>query len=359
MRWICLCLGLVLLWPTTAAAQSRFAPPDAALLQAGLTETADGFILPAYAAQADATADLAAALSAYCAGSGDLAAAQSGFADAFLAWQRASLIAVGPILDDEGPMRVQLWPDPKGFAGRAIRAAVAAEDPALIADGGLEGRSIALTNLTALEGLLYGDLAPGTYACALAQAIAVFQADLARGLETAWTPGSAFRADFDSAHPGNARFASVDTVIRQVLAGAVVHADRLRKFKLLRGMGDAPGEARPERTEARRSGLGLASIRESFRALADFYDTPFGLFDVAPDLGGSMDYFVLAQTASAVADTLSVMPDALDSIAAEDGAAAAELRRMADTVLYHEDFLKTGFTNAIGLTAGFTAADGD
>ena len=349
---------LLLLVP--AAAQSRLSDGDAATLQAALIETADAFILPAYRAQADAAAGLADAMETHCAGTGDLASTHAAFADTFLAWQRASLIGVGPILDAGGPARVQLWPDPKGFARRAVRAALKVEDPALLAPGGLAGRSVALTNLTALEELLHDvDLAPGGYACDLALAVARHQAGLAADLAAAWMPGGPFRADFEGAADGNDRYGGVEAVVRELLAGAVVHVDRLRKFKLQRGLGLAPGDARPERTEARASGLGLASIEASHRSLAELYGVPHGLFDAAPELGGAMDYVTLAQTAGAVADALAFRDETLVEIAAEDGRAAAELRGYADLALRHEAYLKTGFPASIGLASGFTAADGD
>ena len=349
----------------SAPAQSRPGEAAAALLQEGLVTTAEEFVRPAYAAQSEAADALVGALDAYCAGAGTgggdggLAEIEGRFAELFLAWQRSGLIQIGPITDDEGPMRVQLWPDPKGFSERAVRAALGAEDPALLAAGALEGRSIALTNLTALETLIHAPLDRDGYPCALATAIAAFQADLAERLVDAWSEGSDFRRAFDTAASGNERFASVDAVVRRVLAGAVVQADRLRKFKLLRGLGTAPGEARSGRTEAVDSGLGLASVEASFRALADFYATPFGLFDTAPEIGGSMDYVLLEQAARSVADELAFESASLAEIAEADGGRAAELRRHADSVLHHEAFLKVGFPSSIGLTAGFTAADGD
>ncbi len=353
-----LILSLVLLAAPVQAA-TQLDAEAAATIQSGLTATADGFILPAYAAQAEAAAQTVTALSAYCAGGAPLEAAQAGFADTFLAWQRSSIVSLGPIAEAEGPMRVQLWPDPKGFSERAVRAALQAEDPALLAPGGLVGRSIALSNLMALEALLYGDLPPGSYACDLATAIAAFQADLAGDLVAAWTPGSPFRADYDTAAQGNARFPDAEALVRDLLAGAVVYVDRLRKFKILRGLGTAPGEARAERTEAVKSGLGLPGIIVAFDTLRDLYAVNYGLFDIAPDIGGAMDYYLLAQTAASIAAELSVEDATLAEIARADGAAAARLRGHADAVLFHEQFLKTGFTDAIGMTAGFTAADGD
>ncbi|MEL7300812.1 MAG: imelysin family protein [Pseudomonadota bacterium] len=345
--------------PGAAAAETRLAPQDAALLQEALVTTADTFILPAYEAQSEAADELVTALGAYCASEAPLDPVHTSFADLFLAWQRSSIVGLGPIAEAEGPMRVQLWPDPKGFSARATRAASASADPSLLAPGGLDGRSIALTNLTALEGLIHEPVAPGSFGCDLTVAIAGFQADLAIGLVSAWTPGSDYRALFDDPGVENPRYASVDDQVRDLLAGAVVYVDRLRKFKLLRGMGSAPGEARAERTEAAASGLGRESIATAFAALADLYDTPFGLFDMAPEIGGSLEYIVLSQTAVSLATDVTLMDASLTDIAREDGQHAQDLRRMADAVLFQERFLKTGFLSSIGLTAGFTSADGD
>ncbi|MEL6920930.1 MAG: imelysin family protein [Pseudomonadota bacterium] len=345
--------------PTTAFAVSVLTEDEAALIQQGLTTTADAFVLPAYEEQARAAAEMTDAVSAYCDGSAVLDQAHLGYADTFLAWQRASIIQLGPIADAEGALRVQLWPDPKGFAHRAVRGAVHTQDPALLEDGGLEGRTIALTGLTALEYLLYGELQPDTYDCMLAVSIAEFQTSLAEDLVAQWTPGSNYRSRYDTAADGNDLYPNVEALAREFLAGAVVYVDRLRKFKLLRGLGTEPGTARAERTEARRSDLGLQSIQTSFRTLRDLYEVPLGLFDIAPEIGGSMDYYVLGETAASIADTLAIDDSSLAGIADEDGARAAELRRYADLVLYHESFLKTGFLQSIGLSAGFTAADGD
>ncbi|MEM1373011.1 MAG: imelysin family protein [Pseudomonadota bacterium] len=355
-----LCLSLCLSFATSSAnGFTVLGEEEAALLQTALTTSADAFVLPAYEAQQAAAADLNASLGAYCVGEGAIEPAQEAFVDLFVAWQRASIVGLGPIMDEEGPLRVQLWPDSKGHSQRATRTAIRAGDPALLEPGALVGRSIALTNLTALEGLLFRDLAAQSYACDLARAIAAFQADLATDLVAAWSPGSGYRAVFDSAGDGNETYPTVDALVREFLAGSIVYTDRLRKFKLARGLGDAPGDARPERTEAVRSGAGLASLEESFRTLAAFYDTPGGLFDAATAMGGTKNYSALADVATSVADSLAALDRSLEEVVAADGDAAADLRRYVQLVTFHEAYLKVGFLNSIGLSAGFTSADGD
>ncbi|MEL6573748.1 MAG: imelysin family protein [Pseudomonadota bacterium] len=350
--------ALLLTTGSASAAQSVFDANQAQLLQDGLIETADMFILPGYQAFAATAVAMEETTTSYCDGTENFEAVETAFADVFLAWQYISIIQIGPINDAEGPMRVQLWPDPKGFARRAIRSAVSAADPALLEDGALEGHSVALVNLTALEELIYGDFAPGTYACDLAVALSANQATLAEGLVADWTT-SDFRAAFDTAAEGNATYPTIDALIRELLAGTVVYTDRLRKFKLQRGLGLTAGESRPERTEARKSGLGLQSIAVSFTALRDLYELPLGFFDVTPDVGGSMEYFVLGETAASISGSLSIERRSLAEIAEEDGVVAADLRNYAELTLFHEDYLKIGLPASLGMTAGFTSADGD
>lgn len=342
------------------ASQSRLIPHAATALQDGLIVTAEGFIRPGYDTLAAETDRLHDALTAYCAGGSSFGPVRGGFEGSFLAWQRISVIQIGPIMEAEGPMRFQLWPDPKGFSRRAIRAAVGRADPALLEPGALEGHSIALVNLTALEALLFPEPPkPGTYACDLGRAIASFQADLAADLAATWAPGTGFRAAYDTALSGNATYPNVDALLRELLAGFVVYTDRLRKFKIERGLGAAKGDARPERLEANRSGLGLASMQAGFETLAEAYTQSGGLFERTSDAGGSMDHFLLADTARSLATTLALMPGSLEEIAEEDGLLAAELRRFGQFVAIHEDYLKTGLPRSIGLTSGFTSADGD
>ncbi|MEO1702088.1 MAG: imelysin family protein [Pseudomonadota bacterium] len=346
-------------YTATAGAISVFSDDEATLLQQGLRTTADEFIVPSYAAYADASSSLQTSLKAYCNDGGTIGAVHEDFAAMFLAWQRASIVQIGPVADAEGPLRIQMWPDPKGFSRRAVMSAVKNADDALLEKDGLSGRSIALINLTALELLLYGDLVPASYECDLSLAITSFQADLAEEMVDQWSVGGTYRTAYDTAFTGNDIYPDIDSLLRDVLAGGVVYVDRIRKFKLLRGLGSSPGMARPERTEAQRSSLGLKSIEVSFRALRDFYETPLGLFDVAPDMDGSIEYFVLGETAGSIADSLASIDAPMAEIAREDGERAKELRRFAELILYHESFFKTGFSRSIGLSAGFTSADGD
>ena len=156
-------------------------------------------------------------------------------------------------------------------------------------------------------------------------------------------------------------YPTVDDLLRRFLAGAVVYTDRSAQVQTAARAGEQ-SRARhgPTRTEALDSELGLASIEVSFRALAGIsMKRPTDVFDVVPDLGGSMEYFMLGETAGSIADSLSIETRTLEDIATEDGADAAVLRGFAELVLYHETYLKFGLTQSIGMTTGFTAADGD
>ncbi|MEL6679911.1 MAG: hypothetical protein AAFQ51_14480, partial [Pseudomonadota bacterium] len=71
-----------------ATAQPTLDAESAAILQEGLTVTAEEFIVPGYAEFAAAAERMTGATRDYCAGTGALEAAREGFAETFLAWQR-------------------------------------------------------------------------------------------------------------------------------------------------------------------------------------------------------------------------------------------------------------------------------
>lgn len=353
-----LSLGFYLM-TAIAIATPTSADDSQKVIQRALVETADQFVYPNYLALTSAAAELQASLSSYCDGQGTQAQVHSAFETSFLAWQRASLIQLGPIMEAEGPMRFQLWPDSKGFARRAIKRAVSKQSSSLLEPGAMEGRSIALVNLTALELLLYEELLPQTYPCSLSIAIATYQSDLAKKITNDWKPGSDYRYEHDKALDGSKLYPTSEDLLREYLAGAVAYTDRLKKFKLLRGLGEAPGETRAKRTEAYRSKLGLLSIAISMETLMDFLTLEEGIFTSAKQLGGTDEHIVLSITLSGLIDKLDTENGNLEQIAIDDGKEAESLREYVESLRYLEAYLKQGFFEPIGMTAGFSSADGD
>ena len=124
-------------------------------------------------------------------------------------------IAFGPIRSSGAMSVIQLFPYGRDAITRQVNQAVAAMDPALVAAGGLVGKSVALTGFPALERLLYdADGLPVTtrtpetaYACALAVAVARNLAGIAASILAEWQ--DSFRAVVLSAGEARSRHRSM------------------------------------------------------------------------------------------------------------------------------------------------------
>ena len=73
-----------------------------------------------------------------------------------LAWQHVQPIVFGPIAA-EARLPDPAVSTPRGAISRQLSRALADQEPGLVAPGGLEGKSVALTGFPALEQILYDD----------------------------------------------------------------------------------------------------------------------------------------------------------------------------------------------------------
>ena len=171
-------------------------------------------VVPGYQRFAATAATLETAVSDFCAQPTPerLQAARGAFEQAMLAWQHVQPIVFGPIAAEARASRIQLFPDKTGAVSRQLNRALADQEPGLVAPGGLEGKSVALTGFPALEQILYDDArlpaAGGSgpdadYACALAAAIARNLAGLAAGVLDDWQRPGGFRDMMLTAAAGN------------------------------------------------------------------------------------------------------------------------------------------------------------
>ena len=221
-------------------------------------ELTDAVIVPGYQNFAGATASLEPAISAFCAAptAEHLKAARQAFEQAMVAWQHVQPIGFGPIVSGARNSIIQLFPDRRGAISRQLNGALAAKNPALVAPGGLQGKSVALTGFPALELILYDDgRLPGSdgsgpdadYACAFAAAIARNLVGIAAAVLDDWQRPGGFRDTMLTAAAGNEAYftaeeASVDLLksLHNALQGVIA-------LKLEAPLGASLAEAKPRR----------------------------------------------------------------------------------------------------------------
>ena len=232
-------------------------------LHADVAEAVNDYILPGYAAFADATKSLNAAAQADCTGS----AVMSAYQTAFDAWLGISILRFGPAEVDGRSLAIQFWPDPKSLGSKAQAAMMRNQDPAVNDPAAFAEVSVAARGLMSLERLLYPTepLPAGDYSCALVRATTSDLARLASQIQTDWQTD--FAAALQTAGAtGNTRFTSKAEARQALYTALITGFEFVGDDRVGRPLGtfDKP---RPDRAEARASGRSLHNVTQSLAAL--------------------------------------------------------------------------------------------
>jgi uncharacterized protein len=330
----------------------------------------DGVILPGYQRFADATAGLEAAVAGFCAAPtpGRLKDARAAFGQAMLAWQHVQPFVFGPILSGARTSVVQLFPDRRGAISRQLSQALAAKDPEVVAPGGLEGKSVALTGFPALEQVLYADArlpgpeawgADADYACALAAAIARNLAEIAADVLDEWRRPGGFRDMVLTAAAGNDAYFTAEDATADLLKSLHTALQSVIALKLEAPLGAALEEAKPRRAESWRSALSLAAIRANIETAQALYAGAGGFGDALATLAdeGQLDWTIRQGFARAFAQLDGIAPSL--HAAVEDPAGRARIEALLAELRTLRRLVAQELAPALGLLIGFNAMDGD
>ena len=356
-----LLVGLALLVPGQVRAE-----PDYAALNRALTER---IVIPGYERMAGAMAGLDTATAAFCAGpSADtLAAATDAFHGAMHAWQRVQPLVLGPVMWDGRNSRIQFWPDATGATQRQVRRALQAQDPALLAPGGLRGKSVALQSLATYERLVFGHgarvasgqgAAADLYACQFAAAIASFQAELSAQILEDWIKPDGFREAVLTAAQGNAHYAETKEPAGDFLKSLSSTLDLAIQRKLERPLGKTIEKARGKRTESWRSARSRENLVANLETARALYDAPGGFGDLLAAAGGeALDIGLRKAFAEAIDATRSIKSPL--HVAVADQTARPQVEALVDRLKSLRLLIGGTVAGEIGLIVGFNAHDGD
>ena len=342
--------------------------PYAALNRA-LTEQV---AVPAYQALVPAMSALATASSEFCLDPppGIYARVVDSFHGAMTAWQRAQPIGFGPVTRDNRQARFEFWPDTGGSTDRQIRRVLNDRDPALVADGGLTGKSVALQSLAIFERLMAENVArlanpnsgagkDGTaedkYACAWMSEIARFQARLAAAVADEWVNG--FAATVLGAEAGNTAYTDARAATTDYLKSLSGMIDIVIRQKLERPMDASVAKARAARAESWRTKRSMTNIVTNLEGARAFIATPDGFADLMKAAGsGALGAGMVGQFDAAIATAKSIGN-------LEDALGETGLRPKLEELLRQLRALRVLIQGPLSqdteLTVGFNSMDGD
>ena len=352
--------ALGLLAATAAhAAGPRIAEPDYARVNAALVET---HVLPRYARLARATANLAGAATAFCAGGTGTGRAtlRGAFDEAMGAWMGVHHLRFGPATHFDRFQRFHFWPEARGRIGRALDRALALDAAALAPDR-FARTSAAVQGLPAAGRLIFDERYPaGRDTCPLLLAVTGNLRRMAAGILAGWTGGALpFRPVVARPGPDNGVFAdhreATLAFFRSLHDGLQFVVD----VRLKPVLGTSVETARPHLAESRPSGRSARNVADSLDSLAALYlgENGPGLGALAAAVDPGLDRLMNKAFRATLRTARSL------AVPIERAAADPALRPKAAKLLLQaratRQIVRDRLAGALGLAVGFNALDGD
>ncbi|MEO1191505.1 MAG: imelysin family protein [Pseudomonadota bacterium] len=322
-------------------------------------------VLPGYLRLAEAAEVQVTALDQLCArpSQNGLSEARAAFADTVRAWSQVELYRFGPAREDYRYEKLFYWPDRKGRGLRQVQRLLGEEDPSASTAERLAGKSVALQGLPALEYLLFGTgsevLAERAgYRCAYALAAAEVIAGNAEALQAAWANPAGFPALLRQPGIEGSPYQSEGEVLQEFLRSAAAQLQLVAAIKLARTLGSAPEKAKPKRAPFWRSGLTLASLQGNLQGVGALMRS--GIDQTLPASQAHLARSLAFELATAETQLAALENSALAWV---DLATSAEGYRLLGLVVLPvmgaQGLVGERYPQALGLTLGFNALDGD
>jgi hypothetical protein len=351
-----LLVGLSLAVTSVAFSRTTDAEKDFAKMNVSLT---DKFIIPRYRAFEASTSALSTKTTEYCVAPDTvkLGLIKHAFLETMITWQRIRVIRFGPIMKNARYARVQFWPDKRRTAIRQIRGALMKKDTNIINSGGLEGRSVALQNLSAFE-YLFVTSPDNIFACRLMTAIASFQRNIAREVLLEWEKPRGYRDTILSAGKNNPTFGNNAAPATAFLNSIITLLDVIIRQKLEAPLGSDLYRASPRSAENWRTALSRKNIVANLNSIIEMFEAPDGFSDLLSKRKSKVMSDAIVRELHTVSRKVNTLPLPLPKAVLK-----AETRAQLEIIIQNlKDIrllIRESVANTLGLTIGFNALDGD
>lgn len=337
-----------------------------------LTDLTDNHIIPAYADLQNQTKILQTQSITFCTASSfsssDLQNFKQSWIKADQAWQKIQWLNLGPVLEQTRSLRIQFWEPGTDAVAKGVEALLLRQGETIDADL-ISGVNVGAQGIPALEYLLYPESSSNSLLnasnkqkrCEVATAIADNLFNMARDIHTQWqATGGNYRETLIN---GNNEFTSVQDAVEELVTLWLEHINIVKDDKILAALGDAsPGIS--QNAEHSLSDESLTSMTINAATFLSIYTAGDGQgFDDI--LRTTLDQQTIATQVntdiSAAINRIEAIKQSLNTysaaIADDDG--RVQLTALVNELNTIRDVLTIEFIQALDISTGFNATDGD
>lgn len=328
--------------------------------------SAAGVIQAQYAELAKSSKLMAVSIGMLCDGGqspGLLFESQRRFRSVVEDWSRIETVRFGPVVEGNRLDRMLYWPDRKGIGLRQVQAALANDDTTVTDVKSLQGKSVAMQGLGALEFLLFGtgseQLAedePDPHRCAYARAVAGNISTISQDLANEWADPKGFTEVWANPGPDNPSYRTDSESMSELLDVFIQGLEMIRDVRINGFFGASEETDKPKQAIYWRSEMTAQSLAANLDGLRALYGASLLTDDVAKkDAVLDRSIVAILNTADSV---LSDLPAAIaDVLANPDQRRKLERFKGSTSVLSRQ--FGVDVASKFGLSAGFSSLDGD
>ncbi|WP_425374209.1 imelysin family protein [Neorhizobium lilium] len=361
-------LAVSLVTSSSAQAQEADAAPSVKLPEAEVTKVmtaaVNGFIRPGYDAFQKSAETMTGAMKTLCEAPSKTSyeAARSAFRDVGVSWARIEIVRVGPVIEQNRFERILFYPDRKSTGLKQVQAALTKGDESVTDPVALGTKSVAMQGLGALEYVLAGNGAeellktPQSFRCRYGAAIAGNIGNVARQVSEIWDAPDGIAKTWEQPGPDNPAFRTGGEAITALL-GILVHGTEAVRDQRIETFYKGSDKVKfPKQALFWRSENTWASIKGNLEGLSALLETS-NMAELLADKDRPVVVQTQKQLQSLIALTGTITPDLEKAVADK-----AEQKKLDTMLAGTKDVigkLNDGYGGAIGLSSGFSFADGD
>lgn len=363
--------SLALLMPAglPLAASAQDAAPAVSLpegkVKAVMTAAVNRYIRPGYDDFAKSATETTKVVGALCAApsGANFEAARKAFHDTAKSWAHIEIVRVGPIIEQNRFERILFYPDRKSTGLKQVQAVLSKSDETATDPKTLGTKSVATQGLGALEYLLFGTdaetLATGdrdSFRCRYAVAVAGNIANVGREVADIWDAPDGIQKAWEEPGPDNPAFRTGSESMTALL-GILVHgAEAVRDQRIETFYKGADKVKFPKQALFWRSQATWPMVVANLNGLKSLLAVS-NMAELLPEKDRPIVAAIDAQLTQLASTAGSASPDLEKAVSDE-----AERQKLDMLLAGSKEViakLNDGYGGAIGLSSGFSFADGN